>query len=248
MTSLPFASFANNPVSAYWYSVAVRAFWDSFKVFGTGPKKIGLTLLEALVLAFIVFFVRGWKQFKEHLIVKIAITFGSAILTWLLVFVVVLIRLPAKMLAEADANITKVIQEKQQFSEANGRLAEENERLRKPTSKAEESEKQKRSTIRTELGKLLDRNIKIREDCMNDEHPAGFSCMSEYLQWRDQTRNYISKNMEPSFLARFKATIGTHAEYKTSSGSFLRGEESDALNLLTFSGMTLDEFIREIPN
>jgi hypothetical protein len=59
---------------------------------------------------------------------------------------------------------------------------------------------------------------------------------------------YISKNMEPQYLSRFKATMGTHAEYKSSSGSFLMGEDSDAMNLLTFSGVTLDEFIKEFQN
>jgi hypothetical protein len=155
-------------------------------------------------------------------------------LVWLLTFVV--------------CTITTVYVDHQGLVGANGRLAKENERLKNPTVKAEELEKQKRFTIRTELGKLLDANNKTRENCMNDKPPTGFSCMSEYLHWRDQTRNYISKNMEPPYLARFKATIGTHMEYKTSSGNFLREEESDAVNLLTFSGVTLDEFIREFQN
>jgi hypothetical protein len=54
--------------------------------------------------------------------------------------------------------------------------------------------------------------------------------------------------MEPPYLARFKATTGTHTEYKTTSGRFLGEKESNAVNLLTFSAGTLDEFIREFQN
>jgi hypothetical protein len=109
-------------------------------------------------------------------------------------------------------------------------------------------EKQKRFTIRIGLGNLLTRNNETRNKCESDKHPIGFSCWSEWIRWRDQARNYISKNMEPPYLARFKATTGTHVEYKTGSGRFLQGEESDAVNLLTFSAGTLDEFIREFQN
>jgi hypothetical protein len=113
----------------------------------------------------------------------------------------------------------------------------------------EELEKQKRLTIRAELGKLLGRNTKIREDCQRDEAPKGFSCWTEWLHWRYQTRSYISRNMESTYLARFKATVGTNMLYKTfPSGRFLEGKENDAVNLLAFSAGTLDQFIREFPN
>jgi hypothetical protein len=117
-----------------------------------------------------------------------------------------------------------------------------------PPIQIEDLVKRKRLTIRTDLGKLLARNNEIKGDCLSDKPPKGFSCGSEYLHWRDQTRNYILKNMDPAYLARFKATTGTHMFYKAASGSFLVGDESDAVNLLTFSAATLDEFIREFQN
>jgi hypothetical protein len=104
-------------------------------------------------------------------------------------------------------------------------------------------------SIRSELAALLSRNTDISEMCQKDERPKGFSCMDEYLHWLDQTTDYISKNMEPSYLARFKATMGTHMEYKSMpSGKFLTGQDSDAVNLLHFTAETLDKFIREFQN
>ena len=132
-----------------------------------------------------------------------------------------------------------IYQDHQSLVGANGRLAKENERLRKPSINTGDSEKQKRFTIRTELGRLLARNNEIREKCESDKPPLGFSCEGEWIRWRDDTRDYILKNMEPSYLARFKATTGTHMEYKTTSGRFLGEKESNAVNLLTFSGGTL---------
>jgi hypothetical protein len=152
------------------------------------------------------------------------------------------------ILAFAFCTFTTVYDDHQGLVRANKLLNEENGALKIPAVKAQELEKQKRLAVRTELGELLDLNIKIRENCMDGKHPAGFSCMREYLRWRDQTRQYISKNLEPQYLSRFRATTGTHAEYKSSGGSFLVGEESDAVNLLAFCGVTLDEFIREFQN
>jgi hypothetical protein len=110
-------------------------------------------------------------------------------------------------------------------------------------------EKQKKLTIRTELGKLLNSNVKIREKCQRDELPKGFSCSVEEVRWRDKARRYISKNMEPSYLARFDATLGTHMEYKkTPSGTFLQGEESNAVNYLAFFADTIHKFIKDFQN
>jgi hypothetical protein len=100
-----------------------------------------------------------------------------------------------------------------------------------------------------QLGELLARNTEISETCQKDERPKGFSCWDKWISWGDQTRKYLSMNMEPSYLARFKATIGTHMNYKSMpSGNFLEGRDADAVNLLHFSAGTLDEFIREFQN
>jgi hypothetical protein len=93
-----------------------RAVSDSFLVFDTGLKAILLTLLGAIVTAAIVWFFRGWGKLKEHVVENIFIVFGGAMATWLLVFVWVLVHVPAKMLVEADTNLTAVISEKQDFS------------------------------------------------------------------------------------------------------------------------------------
>jgi hypothetical protein len=93
-----------------------RALSDSFQIFDTGFKAIGVTLLGAAITALIVFIVRGWERLKTHIVENVFIVFGGAIATWLLVFLFVVIRLPAKMLTEADANLTTVIEEKRQRS------------------------------------------------------------------------------------------------------------------------------------
>jgi len=115
----------------FWHSAFFRAVRDSFGVFETSPKLIGLCVLGAIVTALLVFVIRGKKAFAEHLIANIAIAFGGAILTWLLVFIAVLVHLPAKMLTEANDNLTKVIEEKQQFSV---KINEQEEQLRKDES------------------------------------------------------------------------------------------------------------------
>jgi hypothetical protein len=152
------------------------------------------------------------------------------------------------ILTFAVCAVTTVYDDHNSLAAANEALRQENEALKNPTAKADDPEKQKRLAIRTELGKLLDLNINLREECMNANHAAGFSCMGEYLRWRARTWKYVSIQMEPQYLSRFKATMGTAAMYKSSSGSFLIGDDADAMNLLTFSGTTLDEFIREFQN
>lgn len=94
-----------------------RAMSDSLHMFDTGPAAIGLTILGAFVTALIVFLARGWEGLKKHLVENILIVFGGAIATWLLVFIVLLIHLPTKMLAESNDNLARVIREKRQFSE-----------------------------------------------------------------------------------------------------------------------------------
>jgi hypothetical protein len=94
-----------------------RAISDSFRIFGTGWTAIGLAILGAVVTAVIVWLCRGKEELKKHVVENILIVFGGSVATWVLVFIVVLIHLPTKMLAESNDNLTKVIQEKRQFSE-----------------------------------------------------------------------------------------------------------------------------------
>jgi hypothetical protein len=93
-----------------------RAFYDSLQVFETKLPAIGLTILGAAITALIVFFVRGREGLKKHVVENILIVFGGTVATWLLVFVWVFVRLPAKMLAESNANLTNVVEEKRKQS------------------------------------------------------------------------------------------------------------------------------------
>lgn len=106
------------------FQLFVRAFSDSLRVFDTTLLAIGLTVLGALVTAGIVFAVRGWAELKKHVVENIVIVFAGAVATWLLVFLVILVQLPAKMLAESNTNLSKVIQEKKQQSIAINSLAD----------------------------------------------------------------------------------------------------------------------------
>jgi hypothetical protein len=108
---------------------------------------------------------------------------------------------------------------------------------------------QERIKIRMQLGQLLARNTAIRETCQKDERPKGFSCQDEWIRWLDQTRKYLSNNMDPSYSIRFRAATGTHMYYKSlPSGKFLDDQDTDAVNVLTFSATSLDQFIREFEN
>jgi hypothetical protein len=197
-----------------------------------------VTAICALIAALIILASRGKDALKQHLKQNVVIVTVAALAGNLFWYGTIL----------GWDVIRTVYDDHQGLVEANGRLAKENERLRNPIINAEDLEKQKRFAIRTELGRLLARNNEIREKCAIDKPPLGFSCEGEWIRWRDETRNYILKNMEPPYLARFKATTGTHTEYKTTSGRFLGEKESNAVNLLTFSAGTLDEFIREFQN
>jgi hypothetical protein len=142
-------------------------------------------------------------------------------------------------------NLAKVIEEKRQFSVRINELEDQTRILR---SVAEDGKKQKRLAIVSELTNLLARNNQIRENCESDTPPKGFSCVNEKDRWIRQTRSYISKNMGPSYLARFKGTTGTFANYKTPSGKWLPPQDSEAVSLLAISGGALDQFIKEFQN
>jgi hypothetical protein len=90
-----------SPVSSYWHSVAVRAFWDSLRAFDTTPRLLLLGLLGAIVTAALVLLIRGWAHFVEHLIANIAIAFGGAVVTWLLVYIWLFVRTPNVLQDEA---------------------------------------------------------------------------------------------------------------------------------------------------
>jgi hypothetical protein len=99
------------------FPILSRAVSDSFKAMETGPKAIGLALLGAAVTAVIVFIVRGKEGLRKHVVENVFIVFGGAIGTWLLIFGWITVHLPTKMLAEANSNLTLVIQEKQTLAQ-----------------------------------------------------------------------------------------------------------------------------------
>jgi len=144
--------------------------------------------------------------------------------------------------------ITTVYDDHRGLVEANRLLREENDKLRKPITRAEDSEKQKRLAIRVGLGNLLARNNELRDKCESDVPPKGFSCVKEKDRWIRQARSYIFKNMEPSYLARFKATTGIFAYYRTHSGKDLSEQDNEAVNFLSISSVALDQFIKEFQN
>jgi hypothetical protein len=114
-------------VPSYWHTITIRSIRDSFTIFETNPHLLVLGLLGALVTAALVLAIRGRKAFVEHIIANIGIAFGGAILTWLLVYAWIFIRMPAKTLAESEDNLTKVIEEKRQQSIVINSLKNENE-------------------------------------------------------------------------------------------------------------------------
>lgn len=93
-----------------------RAVTDSLEVFDQTFKTIGLTVLGIIVTAIIVFLIRGWQGLKKHIVENIFIALGGGVATWLLIFIIILVRLPFKMLRESGTNLVQVIQEKQQLS------------------------------------------------------------------------------------------------------------------------------------
>ena len=99
-----------------WHLV-VRAMSDSLLALKTDYKAIGLAILGAAVTALGVLVLRGWREFRNHVVQNIFIALGGALATWFLVFVFIAIRLPYKELRESNDNLATVIQEKQKLAE-----------------------------------------------------------------------------------------------------------------------------------
>jgi hypothetical protein len=173
------------------FPILSRAISDSLRVFGTGPKAIGLTVLGAVITALIVLLVRGRKELKKHVVENIFIVFGGAVATWLLVFVCVFSRLPVKMLAESNANLTKVILEKQQFSETINTL---NDTIVWEKGKNEDLSKNKRPIVAAAIDKngLPDRFLNAEQK----DH-----LYRELKRTSDDPRNkdYLTVTIEPAY-------------------------------------------------
>jgi hypothetical protein len=96
--------------------IVLRAFSDSLLALDTAPKAIGVALLGAFVTALIVWRSRGVEELKKHVLENVIIVFAGALGTWALVFAVILLRTPTKVLSEANANLNNVIVEKRQLN------------------------------------------------------------------------------------------------------------------------------------
>lgn len=95
--------------------------------------------------------------------------------------------------------------------------------------------------IRTKLGQLLSENNNIKNLCLTQPAPAGFSCLDGTNKWAEKTRNYLSTSMETSYLPRFDAAAGPTLNYGAAANSEING----AVNYLTFKATILQEFIKE---
>jgi hypothetical protein len=78
-----------------------RAFWDSLASVGGTPGAIIISLVLAFVTAFLVWKFRGREAFMEHFKANILITFAGVFLTWVLVFLWTLLRMPQAIRQEA---------------------------------------------------------------------------------------------------------------------------------------------------
>ena len=88
----------------YWMGVLKEAFWASLEAFETNPRLLFLLLLGSLITAALVYFVRGKKEFIEHIKVNIVLAFGGALITWFLVLIVIFAWEPLHLQKIAAAN------------------------------------------------------------------------------------------------------------------------------------------------
>jgi hypothetical protein len=86
----------------FWMDMLFRARMDSLALFEQNPRLLLLGLLGAVITAILVLVFRGREAFVEHMKANVAIVFGGAILTWMLVFVWTLLWLPHLIRKEAD--------------------------------------------------------------------------------------------------------------------------------------------------
>lgn len=102
-------------------------------------------------------------------------------------------------------------------------------------------ERQKRKAVRDRLGLFLSEATAIKQFCLTDPPPAGFSCNDEATKWLQRTNEYITGNLEPSYGARFAAATGLSLSY-----SAAKTPEIDSIaNFLTFKAAVLQEFMKE---
>jgi hypothetical protein len=92
--------------------VLARAWADSLALFEQNPRLLLLGVLGAIVTALLVLLFRGREAFMEHLKANIAIVFGGALLTWMLVFVWILVSMPSTIRKQADSLQSPVLNRK----------------------------------------------------------------------------------------------------------------------------------------
>jgi len=103
-------------------------------------------------------------------------------------------------------------------------------------------EKKKRLEIRTHLSNLLGESIGLKTMCIGSEeipdHPH--FCRDAVNSWILETLKYIQGNLEPSYYSRFISATGLTMTYFGTTP-----ERNQAVNILTFKGAALDEFLKE---
>ena len=96
-----------------WFCIDVllRACTSSLALFEQNPRLLLLGLLGAIITAGLVFVFRGREAFMEHLKANIAIAFGGAIVTWMLVVLWTLIWMPHTIRTESEALPLPILKE-----------------------------------------------------------------------------------------------------------------------------------------
>ena len=82
--------------------VLLRAFTDSLARFEQNPRLLLLCVLGAIITAILALVFRGREAFVEHMKANVAIAFGGAILTWMLVFLWTLAWMPNNIRIKAE--------------------------------------------------------------------------------------------------------------------------------------------------
>jgi hypothetical protein len=106
----------------------------------------------------------------------------------------------------------------------------------------QEIESKKRA--RDGLGKLLQKNQLIRTSCQHPEllpEVAHFSCFDSANSWLAEAYEFISKNMESSYAARFLSATG----YAMSYDGVTDKNTENAMTTLQHKATALTEFIKE---
>ena len=204
----------------------------STRTVGTNPLGFVLLVADAIVFFFVTlayaFHLSGSHGMLTELRKDALRTVSFAVITTAIIYVPVFIWV----------GIQTVYDDHQTLVSANSTLKAENKRILQGQSTNETGKR--RLEIRTKLAGFLDQAASIKALCLSQLTHA---CEARTHHLLQGIVAYISKNLEPSYRARFESAGGALLSYPN-----MTQYQNENLSLLKYKTEALEQFIKELMN